>query len=42
MIVEQKDCEYSNIVCEYLSTKSKFMKNKEYVTSENDFISQAM
>ena len=39
MIVKQKDCEYSDIICEYLSIKLRFTKNKEYVTLKNDFIS---
>ena len=42
MIIEQKDHEYNNIVCKYLSTKLKFIKNEKYVTSENDFISWEM
>ena len=41
-IIEQKDCEYSNIIHKYLSTKSRFTKDREYVTSENDFILQIM
>ena len=39
MIIEQKSEEYRNIICEYLFIKSKFIKNKEYVISENKFIS---
>ena len=39
MIIKQKGCKYSDIIHEYLSTKLKFTKNREYVTSENDFIS---
>ena len=42
MIVEQKDHEYSDIVCEYLSIELKFTKNERYVISENSFISQTM
>ena len=42
MIIEWKGHKYNNIICEYLSTESKFTKNKRYVTSENSFISQAM
>ena len=42
MIIKQEDHEYSNIICEYLPTGSKFTKNRGYVTSENGFISQAM
>ena len=41
-IIEQKDCEYSNIVCEYLSTELRFIKNERQVTSENKFILWAM
>ena len=37
-IIEQKGCEYSNIICKYLPTELKFTKNKEYIISENDFI----
>ena len=42
IIIKQKDCEYSDIVCEYLSTRSKYIKNRDYVTSENSFISWEM
>ena len=42
MIIEWEGCEYSDIICEYLPTESRFTKNREYVTSENNFISQAM
>ena len=42
MIIEWEGCKYSNIIHEYLSTESKFTKNKRYVTSESDFISWAM
>ena len=41
-IVGQEGCEYSDIICEYLSTESKFTKNERYVTSENNFIFLAM
>ena len=41
-IVEREGCEYSDIVYKYLFIKSRFTKNERYVTSENDFISQAM
>ena len=37
-ILEQEDCEYSNVICEYLPIESRFIKNKRYVTSENSFI----
>ena len=42
MIIGLKGCEYSNIICEYLLTKSRFTKNERYITSENDFILWAM
>ena len=42
MIVRQEDCEYSDIICEYSSTESKFTKNREYITLKNDFISHVM
>ena len=42
MIIGQEGCKYSDIVHEYLPTESKFTKNREYITSENNFISQAM
>ena len=42
MIIEQKDYKYSNIIHKYLPIKSRFIKNKGYVTLKNDFISQAM
>ena len=42
MIIEQEGHEYSDIIHKYLPTKLRFIKNKKYVTSENDFISQAM
>ena len=42
MIIGWEDHKYSDIICEYLSIESKFTKNREYVTSENDFISWAM
>ena len=39
IIIEQEDCEYSDIICEYLPIELRFTKNEGYVTSENDFIS---
>ena len=42
MIIGQEGYEYSNIIHEYLSIKSRFTKNERYVTLKNDFISQAM
>ena len=38
MIIEWEIYKYSDIICDYLSTESKFIKNREYITSENDFI----
>ena len=38
MIIDREDHKYSDIVCEYLSIRSKFIKNKEYATSEKDFV----
>ena len=38
MIVEWEGHKYSDIICEYLSIKSRFTKDEEYVTPENDFI----
>ena len=42
IIIEWEGCKYSDIICEYLSTKSKFTKNENYVTLKNDFILWAM
>ena len=42
MIVEWEGCEYSDIICEYSPTESRFIKNRGYVTSESNFISWAM
>ena len=39
MIIKQEDHKYSDIIHEYLFIELRFMKNREYVTSENDFIS---
>ena len=33
---------YDNIVREYLSIEAQFTKNREYVTAENDYVSQVM
>ena len=33
---------YSNIVREYLLIKAQFIKNEEYVTTENDYVSQVI
>ena len=41
-IVEWEGHKYSDIVCEYSSTESKFTKNERYVTSKNSFILWAM
>ena len=37
-IIEQEGCEYSDIIHEYLPIKSRFTKNREYVTLKNSFI----
>ena len=42
MIVGQEDHKYSDIICKYLSTESRFTNNEKYVTSENSFISWVM
>ena len=33
---------YNNIIREYSSIKTQFIKNREYVTAENDYISWVM
>ena len=38
----QEEQRYNNIVREYSSIKIWFTKNKEYVTAENDYMSQVM
>ena len=42
MIIEWEGCKYCNIICEYLSIKSRFTKNEKYITSKNEFISWVM
>ena len=42
LIMYQEEQRYSNIVKEYLSIEAQFTKNKEYITAENDYISQVM
>ena len=42
MIIEQEDCEYSDIVCEYSPIKLRFIKSEKYITSKNNFISWAI
>ena len=42
IITGQEGCKYSDIICEYLLTESKFTKNREYIISENRFISWEM
>ena len=41
-IVEWEGHEYSDIIHKYLSIKSRFIKNKRYVTLKNSFILWAM
>ena len=42
LIMHQEEQRYSNIVREYLSIKAQFIKNRGYVITENDYISQVM
>ena len=42
MITWYKEWDYMNIIREYLLIELKFIKNKEYVTLENNFILWAM
>ena len=41
-ITHQEEQRYGNIIREYLSIKTQFTKNEEYVTAENDYILQVM
>ena len=38
LIIYWEEQRYDNIVKEYSSIKTWFIKNKEYVTAENDYI----
>ena len=42
LIMYWEEQRYNNIIKEYLSIKTWFTKNKEYVTAENNYVSQAM
>ena len=42
LIMYWEEWRYDNIVREYLSIKTWFTKNKEYVTAENNYILQVM
>ena len=42
LIMHQEGWKYGDIVREYLSIKTWFTKNEEYVTAENDYVSQVM
>ena len=42
LITYWEEQRYNNIVREYLSIKTWFIKNKEYVTVENNYILQVM
>ena len=39
LIMHQEEWRYDDIIREYLSIKTWFTKNKEYVITENDYIS---
>ena len=39
LIMHQEEQRYDNIVREYLSNETWFTKNKEYVITENDYVS---
>ena len=41
-ITHQEEQRYDNIIREYLSIKTQFTKNKEYVITENNYILQVM
>ena len=41
-IIYWEEWRYDNIVREYSSIETQFIKNKEYVTAENDYILQVM
>ena len=41
-ITHQERWRYDNIIREYLSIKTQFTKNREYVITENNYISQVM
>ena len=39
LITYQEEQRYNNIIKEYLSIRAQFIKNKEYIIIENDYIS---
>ena len=42
LIIYWEEQRYDNIIRKYLSIKIQFTKNEEYVTAENDYMSQVM
>ena len=42
LITYQEEQRYDDIVKEYLSIKAWFIKNREYVTAENNYVLQVM
>ena len=42
IIIIWEGYKYSDIICKYLPTESRFTKNEGYITFKNDFISWAM
>ena len=41
-IMHQEEQRYDNIIREYLSIETQFTKNREYVTTENDYVLQVI
>ena len=37
----REGCEYSDIICKYLSIRSRFIKNEEYIILKNNFVSSS-
>ena len=42
LIIYWEEQRYENIIREYLSIKTWFIKKKEYITEENDYVSWVM
>ena len=42
LITYWEECRYGDIIREYLSIEVQFIKNEEYITAENDYVSQVM
>ena len=42
LIMHQEEWRYDNIIREYSSIKTQFTKNREYIITENDYVSQVM